>query len=170
MCHSDQFSIFHSVVKDWIVMNSAVNWINDRCGLTRSSPFGVIDRHTIYCCVLTIERTPNKYPKLRIAIGHTQNTERDNVQVSPGTKFKQFPAARPQSAPCATYCYVASLCIFRHRCEDYQALTFSILFREQGEHPETCMWTIKPHSHLDCFIWRYFNLAKCISIIVKNLI
>ena len=30
---------------------------------------------------------------------------RDNVQGSPGTKDKQFPAARPQSAPCATYCY-----------------------------------------------------------------
>ena len=28
-----------------------------------------------------------------------------NVQGSPGTKDTLFPAARPQSAPCATYCY-----------------------------------------------------------------
>ena len=28
-----------------------------------------------------------------------------STECSPGTKDKHFPAARPQSAPCATYCY-----------------------------------------------------------------
>ena len=33
------------------------------------------------------------------------STGKDNDQGSPGTKDKHVPAARPQSAPCATYCY-----------------------------------------------------------------
>ena len=36
-----------------------------------------------------------------------QCIEPDNVQGSPGTKNKQFLVARPQSAPCATFCYPA---------------------------------------------------------------
>ena len=44
-------------------------------------------------------RCVNDFIQLRLPV------KRDNVQGSPGTKDKHFPAAHPQSAPCATYCY-----------------------------------------------------------------
>ena len=41
-------------------------------------------------------------------LGGLAEVRKHNVQGSPGTKFTHFPAAGPQSAPCATYCYAAN--------------------------------------------------------------
>ena len=77
----------------------------------------------------------------------------DNVQGSPGTKLKQFPAARPQSAPCATYCYSANCAgnLSKARYTLFTCTSRAVVIRKPREF-ETLPFLLRQL----CRLWAFF--------------